>query len=98
MNRPTHLGEINSKPFWKEPSLKHIWARTNDGAKAMIYAFAFLVVCVFFARFVSEVGALWMLGCGIGFVIGWAVRDLSEPCWIKDEDGEYQRIEFGEDE
>lgn len=95
----TRNSKPNPKPFWKEPSLKHVWARANTGAKIMCYAFAYLVVCVLFARFVSEIGALWVLGCGIGFVFGWVIHDLSIPRYVKDEYGEYQEIEFpGEDQ
>lgn len=37
----------NPKPFWKEPSLKHVWARASAGAKVMCYVFAYLVFCAF---------------------------------------------------
>lgn len=42
----------------------------------------------------SEIGALWVLGCGVGFAVGWCVRDLSIPRYYKAENGEYQEIEF----
>lgn len=62
----------------------------------MLYGVLYLVVCIFFARFVSEMSALWMLAFGVGFSSAWIVRDLMEPYKQKEED-EYQRIEFGDE-
>lgn len=92
MNRPTNIGQINTKPFWKEPSLKHVWARANDGAKMMCYAMLYVIFTAIVARAVGEFAALWVLGMGIGFVVGWAVCDLYQP--IEKDSFECQAIEF----
>jgi hypothetical protein len=99
MTRPIHTGQINAKPFWKEPTLKHVWNRLNDGAKIMLYAVLYIIVCFLFARFVSPYGALWMLAFGVGFSFGWIVCDLMQPIENTKDEYEYQRIEFpGEDQ
>lgn len=87
------------KPFWKEPSLKHVWNRLNDGAKVMLYGVLFIVVCGLLAIFGNEVFGVSLLLWGLGFCFGWIFHDLNKPVWKKnDETGEYQRIEFGDDE
>jgi hypothetical protein len=74
-----YVAKPNSKPFWKEPSLKHVWARANDGAKIMCYTFLFILVCMFFAYKVNIIAALWMLGYGVGFVCGYVISGLNQP-------------------
>jgi hypothetical protein len=51
------------------------------------------------AIFGNEVFGVSLLLWGLGFCFGWIFYDLSRPVWKKnDETGEYQRIEFGDDE
>ncbi len=94
------LKKPNPKPFWKEPSLKQVWHRLNDGGKVVVGALGYILVSVFISRVYGIEAGLWAIGMGIGFAIGWCVRDLLEPVWIQDEvTGEYKRIEFpAEDE
>lgn len=93
------LRKPNPKPFWQEPSLKHVWFRLNDGGKVMVGAFLYILASAFIARIAGEAAGLWVIGVGIGFAIGWCVRDLLEPVWVQDEvTGEYQRIEFPEED
>jgi hypothetical protein len=51
------------------------------------------------AIFADEVFGVSLLLWGLGFCFGWIFHDLNKPVWKKnDETGEYQRIEFGDDE
>jgi hypothetical protein len=95
--KPSTLEQRNPKPFWKEPSLKHVWARTNTGAQVMICAFGYIIFCFLISRIAGPVSGVWALGFGIGGSVGWLIRDLSEPRYIKDENGEYQEINFADE-
>lgn len=94
------LRKPNPKPFWKEPSLKHVWYRLNDGGKVVVGAFLYLLFSVMMGFIGGPDVGFWFVTTGAGFGIGWCVRDLLEPVWIQDEvTGEYKRIEFpAEDE
>ena len=88
----------NNTPFWKEPSLKHVWYRLNDGAKVMLYTVLFLVACGLVAWFVSEIAAFNLLVFGISFALGRIYHDMSKPVWIKnDVTGKYERIQSEDD-
>jgi len=98
MNRPSCISKINKKPFWKEPSLKHVWARADEGARYLIFMMAFLIVVAIIGFAFGIKALLITLIFALGFIIGWAVRDLSDPAMAEMENKfEFQAIEFGDD-
>jgi len=78
-------GQINTKQFWKKPTLKHVWARTNFGAKLMILTFGFLVcILVSVVISVNNIVPLWVISL-IDIVIGFRFGQWFQQVW-KDED------------
>ena len=76
----------NPKPFWKEPTLGHVWHRANDGAKLLCKTFAFLVAVVVMSHLVSPWAGYAMLWLGIGFVFGNFYCEMKHP--VPDEEEE----------
>lgn len=77
--------QINTKPFWKEPTLNHVWARAKPGAKLMILTFGFLVsILISVVISVNNIVPLWVVSL-IDVVIGFRCGQLFQQVW-KDED------------
>lgn len=73
------MKQINTKPFWKEKSLKAVWYRLNDGAKIMLYGVLYLIFNIIVQRLYGDMAALWVLAYGVGFSCGIIYRTLSLP-------------------
>lgn len=68
----------NEKPFWKEPSLKHVWARATPGAKMMCKGFILVVLIIALGKCFGHMVSLYFsLGSFLG-MIGILFHDLQQ--------------------
>lgn len=83
--KPSTLEQRNPKPFWKEPSLKHVWSCISNSVNALIIGsyyiigiLSYIIFCIFIANYFNSSSLLFAFGFGLGGVFVWFIRDFCE--------------------